>query len=181
MTNLVLETIHARTGVTSYTKEIPSRELLEMIVKAGIAAPSAYNRQSWHFSVVTNPELLEALDRMTFHGLDSIGDIAEDERDYKPLYDAPALIILSSSEDNEYAQMDCACANQNMAIAAKSLGLSSRFLDVPNIPFQGNKNLGKMYGVPEGYKTVCFLVVGYGKEIEQTPSPRNHNVVTYLE
>ena len=59
VTNEVLNTILSRKGVKQYKSNPVPRELLEAIVAAGIAAPNAFNRQAWHFSVITNKTLLE--------------------------------------------------------------------------------------------------------------------------
>ena len=65
VTNEVLNTILSRKGVKQYKSNPVPRELLEAIVAAGIAAPNAFNRQAWHFSVITNKTLLEEIDAET--------------------------------------------------------------------------------------------------------------------
>lgn len=69
VTNEVLNTILSRKGVKQYKSNPVPRELLEAIVAAGIAAPNAFNRQAWHFSVITNKTLLEEIDAETNHRL----------------------------------------------------------------------------------------------------------------
>ena len=64
VTNEVLNTILSRKGVKQYKSNPVPRELLEAIVAAGIAAPNAFNRQAWHFSVITNKTLLEEIDAL---------------------------------------------------------------------------------------------------------------------
>lgn len=126
VTNEVLNTILRRKGVKQYKSDPVPRELLETIVAAGIAAPNAFNRQAWHFAVVTNKALLDEIDTETNHRLG-------DEEGYHSLYGAPVLIVISSAKDNDFAKQDCSAANENMALAATSLGLASRYLDVPNL------------------------------------------------
>lgn len=89
VTNEVLNTILSRKGVKQYKSNPVPRELLEAIVAAGIAAPNAFNRQAWHFSVITNKTLLEEIDAETNHRLG-------DEEGYHSLYGAPVLIVISS-------------------------------------------------------------------------------------
>ena len=151
VTNEVLNTILSRKGVKQYKSNPVPRELLEAIVAAGIAAPNAFNRQAWHFSVITNKTLLEEIDAETNHRLG-------DEEGYHSLYGAPVLIVISSARDNNFAKQDCSAANENMALAAKSLGLASRYLDVPNLYTNTPEGAGckEMCGIPKDYDTVCF-------------------------
>lgn len=44
-----------------FTEEAVSQEDMETIVKAGINAPSAMNGQPWHFSVITDAEVLKQI------------------------------------------------------------------------------------------------------------------------
>lgn len=46
----------SRTSIRNFTGEPVSREQLETILKAGMAAPSAMNVQPWRFVVVTEKE-----------------------------------------------------------------------------------------------------------------------------
>lgn len=120
--NEVLRTIFSRAGVKLYANQVPSRELLEILLKAGTAAPNAYNKQRWHFTSVTNSQILQQIDRLTFRHMVEGGGTATDSA-YRPLHGAPALIIISSARDNPFAKQDCSCANQNIALAMMSLGL----------------------------------------------------------
>ncbi len=57
----VLQTISNRRSHRAYTKKQLPEETLSAILKAGLESPSAVNRQPWHFSVVQNPELIQAV------------------------------------------------------------------------------------------------------------------------
>ena len=175
VTNEVLNTILRRKGVKQYKSEPVPRELLETIVAAGIAAPNAFNRQAWHFAVVTNKALLDEIDTETNHRLG-------DEEGYHSLYGAPVLIVISSAKDNDFAKQDCSAANENMALAATSLGLASRYLDVPNLYTNAPEGPGckEKCGIPKDYNTVCFLCLGYSDDLDEQPTPKRSDVVTYV-
>ena len=51
-----LDVIMTRTSIRSFTGDPVSRENLETILKAGMAAPTAMNNQPWRFVVVTDKE-----------------------------------------------------------------------------------------------------------------------------
>lgn len=180
--NIVVETIMSRKGTTEYMPEQIKEEDLETILAAGRAAPNAYNAQEWHFTVVQNKCLLKRIDKATFEALNRIGEIGDDEKDYKPLYNAPTLIILSASKESLYGKQNCSCASQNMAIAAKSLGIGSRFLDVPNMIFRDDTGAEflKDCMIPDGFETICQLVLGYPIKKDEKPNTRKVDVVTYI-
>ncbi|MBP5693202.1 MAG: nitroreductase family protein, partial [Bacteroidales bacterium] len=51
-----LDVIMSRTSVRSFTGDPVSKENLETILKAGMAAPTAMNGQPWRFVVVTDKD-----------------------------------------------------------------------------------------------------------------------------
>jgi nitroreductase len=53
--------IHSRKSVKSFTGAPVSTESLEKIVRAGMAAPTAVNKQPWSFVVVTDRKKLDEL------------------------------------------------------------------------------------------------------------------------
>ncbi|TEU05420.1 nitroreductase, partial [Candidatus Bathyarchaeota archaeon] len=53
----LVDTILSRRSIRNYEhNEIP-KEVLDKILEAGRQAPSAMNRQPWHFVVVTDPSI----------------------------------------------------------------------------------------------------------------------------
>ena len=62
---------------------------------------------------------------------------------------APTAIIVSG-DGSKFATADCANATQNMAVAAKSLGLGSCYMAAPCIAFRQSehKDLFEALGIP---------------------------------
>ena len=180
--NEVVRAIFARAGVKEYTTEPVKKEDLDLILRAGVAAPNAYNKQAWRFYAVTRADLLREIDQATYEALVERG-ITKAGSGYHPLHDAPVLIVVSSSRENPFAKQDCSCANQNMALAAWSLGLATRFLDVPNYAFnsEGGAGLKKACKVPEGYDTVCFLCLGHPADPGYSPTPKKTDVIDWVQ
>src|SRR3712207_7085928 len=52
------QTIVTRTSVRAYTDAPVESEKIEKLLRAGMAAPSAVNKQPWHFIVVTDKAVL---------------------------------------------------------------------------------------------------------------------------
>ena len=59
-----LQDLMTRRSVRSYTDEMPSKEVIEEIVKAGMNAPSGKNRQSAIILAVTNRMVRDTLSRL---------------------------------------------------------------------------------------------------------------------
>lgn len=58
---VVINNILQRTSVRSYEDRPVEKEKIEKLLRAGMAAPTAVNKQPWHFIVVTDKNQLEKL------------------------------------------------------------------------------------------------------------------------
>lgn len=113
-----LELILKRRSIREYLdKEIPDSDI-EKILRAGLSSPSACNKMPWHFIVVKDKELIHKM---------SIAN----GRSGIPLYNAPLAILVCIDKNKElehareYSIIDCAIAEENMVLAALSLGIGS--------------------------------------------------------
>ena len=57
----IVESIMTRTSIREYTDQAISADTVETLLRAGMAAPSAVNKQPWHFIVVNKKEKLMEL------------------------------------------------------------------------------------------------------------------------
>ena len=120
--------------------EIPENDL-ELIVLAGIRAPSARNLQPWFFTVVREPDLARKI-------------IPQTE-------DGNVLIVVSAEGDGKtnYVQiLDCSLAVQNIYLTAQSLGYGSRIYTAPieNL----NNNLKADLEIPDSRSAVAVVRIG---------------------
>ncbi|MCF0121159.1 MAG: nitroreductase family protein, partial [Oscillospiraceae bacterium] len=105
--------------------------------------------------------------------------------DYHNFYHAPAAIIVSG-ETREVGQdrviADCANASQNICVAAQSLGLGTCY--IASFTFCLSSPLGDfMYEalkLPEGYKPLFAVAVGYPDETPNERAPRREGTVAYI-
>jgi nitroreductase len=119
---------------------------LTTILSAGIRAPSAGNRQPWHFTVVRDQNLGKQL--------------------VSGIVDGNVLIVVSAAGDgktNGPAILDCALATDSLYLAAQALGLGSRIYTGPMDNL--NRNLKGTLGLPSGYSAVALVRIG------RIPSP----------
>ena len=109
----VIDGILSRHSIRQFTGESVSKEDLETMVKAGMAAPSAVNVQPWAFLVITDRGILDRLCAVLPYA--------------KMLDRAGAAIVVCGvpDKDDQYAPkywiQDCSAATENILLAAHAL------------------------------------------------------------
>ncbi len=167
-TNTVLETIKARRSVRVYSNQQVSREDLEAILEAGTYAPSGMHYETWHFTAIRNTEKLTELNDRIRQAFAKSNEPRIRERgnnqSYNCYYHAPTLVIVSNETTQWWAAMDCACAIENMFVAATSLGIASCWInqlggvtcDDPDV-----RAFITQLGVPADHKVYGCVALGY--------------------
>lgn len=149
-----------RRSIRKFTGEKLSEELLNEVLKAGFASPTAKNKQLWEFVIVDDMDILNAF--------------KEVHRFSMPLINAGLGILVcgdQSKEDHEgYWIGDCAAAIQNMLIRIEELELGACWIGVyPNEDRMAV--LEKVLDLPEHIKPMGFIAVGHPDE-KKAPSDR---------
>ena len=133
MLNEVLENIKSRRSVRTYTEQQVSAENLNLILEAATYAPSGMNFQTWHFTAIQDADILRELNEKIKGAFAKSDEPRLQERGHSETYccyyHAPTLIIVSNEPTQWWASMDCACAMQNIFLAAKSLGIGSCWIN----------------------------------------------------
>lgn len=116
--NDTLNTIFARKSVRSFKSDAVPDEKLRMLVRAGMAAPTAVDKRPWEFIVVTDRAVLKQL---------------ADALPYAKMAEKAAAAIIVAGDvkkqwggmESDYWIMDCSAATQNILLAAESMGLGA--------------------------------------------------------
>ena len=161
--NAALENIATRTSVRSYLDKPVDAALIEQLLRAGMAAPSAVNKQPWHFVVVTDKAQLAALAKANPHA----GMAAN----------APLAIVVCgdmnkalSGEAREFWVQDCSAATENILLAANALGLGAVWTGTyPNQ--ERCKAVSSVLQLPKNLIPLCTIVIGYPDK-ENTPKDK---------
>jgi nitroreductase len=194
--NPVLRNIYARRSVRNYKPDpVPDEVLLELI-KAGIYAPTARNQQAWRFAVVTNKEDIDRYsDRakelwrknlaLKAAGILGIGGVSRYVKMMSSpalhlFHHAPALVFIFAPKGRFVAE-DCACAAENMMLAASSLELGSCWIGFA-MPLGSDKKTLEELQVPKGYKMMAALVFGYPtNEVRKAPARNEDILISWVE
>ena len=78
-------------------------------------------------------------------------------------YHAPTLVIVSNEPTQWWAGMDCACAIENMFLAAQSLGIGSCWINQLGTTCDDSevREFITSLGVPENHKVYGCVALGY--------------------
>ncbi len=151
--NDVLRTIAARRSHRAYQETQLTDEQVQILLKAGMDAPSAVNRQPWHFTVVQNQALLKEINQAVWEETMKAAPENRSPRFKDPAFDvfyhAPTVIFISADKENYWNHMDSGIACQNICLAAESIGLGTVILGMPRAAFQNEK-------APQFRKALCF-------------------------
>lgn len=144
----LVDVILSRRSVRRYQKKEIPRDAMDKILEAGRQAPSAMNRQPWHFIVVTSNESKKELSKWLFT---------------KHIKDSPVTIVGCAKTgflDRKWSIIGTSIALQNMVIAAWALGIGSCWIG----GFKEDK-VKELLEIPDKWKIVALVTLGYPDKI----------------
>lgn len=166
----VLDNIMTRTSIRLYQSRAVESEKVEQILKAGMAAPSALNRQPWTFVVVDDKETLQKL-------------FVNHPR--KTLTSAPMAIVVCGDmtkaiegEGREFWVQDASAATQNILLSAHALGLGAVWTGVYPLA-ERVEATRSILGLPEYITPLDIVIVGYAAESQAPKDKWNPENVHY--
>lgn len=165
-----LDCIMTRTSVREYTdKQVPD-SVVETLLKAAMAAPTAMNKQPWHFVVVTDKAVREA--------------IAQADQ-YIRAKEAPLVIVacgdLAKEEEGEgrdFWIQDVSAATENILLAAHAQGLGAVWCGIHPIKAR-EKAIADILGLPKGIIPLSAVCIGYPAHEHQPKDKWNPKAVHY--
>ncbi len=136
-----MQALLTRRSTRNYKPDAVEPEKLNQILKAAGQAPSGGNNQYNHFLVIRNSDVIRNLIGMTEAAFAKM-EIAEDtyaslkhaitaakKGGYVFCYNAPILIVVANRKGYGNNIADCACAIENMMVAANALDLGSCWIN----------------------------------------------------
>ena len=184
-----LEAITTRRSTRNYKPDPVEQEKLERILEAGRQAPSGGNNQASHFFVIRNREVLDRLIAMTekaFAGMETTENTyaslrhsieASRKGGYVFCYNAPVLIVAANRKDYGNNIADCACALENMMVAANALDLGSCWINQLKW-LNGEPEIVEYlrgFGMKEDERVYGAVIIGYPATDTGLP---NRNLMT---
>ena len=154
-TQAVLDNIAQRKSVRSYTAEQVPDEMIEKLLRAAMAAPTAMNRQPWEFVVLKDRAALD--------------DLAGKLKYAKMLSQAPLAIVVCAETmitladgtqvENNFWEHDASAATQNILLAAEAMGLGA----VWTAASDGERCaiVKEALDIPGTIKPLCVIPIGF--------------------
>ena len=157
-----INNIMTRTSIRQYTDEPVSKADIETMLRAGMAAPTAVNKQPWHFVVINSKEKL--------------AELAGDNPRGGMLKKAPLAIVVCGNMDKALSGQgrgfwvqDCSAATENILLAANAIGLGAVWTGL--YPDENRAGVvAKVLKLPETYIPLCTIVIGHPAE---QPTPKD--------
>lgn len=145
--------IHERKSVRHFTNKQVSKAQLEALAKAGMAAPTAVNKQPWAFVAIDNRDVMNKLQEALPYA--------------SMLQTATAAMVVCGDlnkalegDAQAYWVQDCSAATQNVLLAAESLGLGAVWTGVFPIS-ERVQSVQKILNMPENFIPLCVIPIGY--------------------
>ena len=147
-----MNSIFTRRSIREYDSCPVEQENLERILRAGMQAPSAMNRQPWEFLVVKNPEMIQKIAALTPYG--------------KPAARAPVVLVplvnlQTAGEKNRFWVQDLSASVQNILLQVTEEGLGGCWMGI--YPDEDRTQaLHNTLNLPDGILPFAMISVGYG-------------------
>lgn len=179
-----LECIMTRRTCRAFKPDMPEKEKLDAVLEAARVAPSGMSRFTRHFAVITDKDWLARMNERVrlIAGDASVSSNLERNgaKGYSCNYHSPVFVVVSADPSYNTSRDDCACALENMFLAAHAVGLGSCWINQ-----LGGDNCEKLRdllteaGVPAGHRVYGCCALGYAAG---EPAPRKPRVekIDYL-
>jgi len=157
-----IQVIMSRRSVRKYKPKMVPGEVLKRILEAGRYAPSAANKQPWHFIVVTDSEIKDELSKGKWNSF---------------IKDSAFTIVGCAYEGNAFSRrwstIDTTIALQNMVIAACSLGIGSCWIG----DFE-ETDVRRILHVSRRWRIISLISFGYPETPKITPRKSLKKIVS---
>jgi len=153
-----LSFITGRRSIRRYREEVIPEEDIIQLLNAAMHAPSAVNRQPWHFIVSSDRQLF--------------GKISDIHPNASFLPGASHAILVCGDEqlqhDTGYYLADCGAATENLLLAAHAMGIGSCWIGIYPRPHR-EEAFSSLFGLPDHIKPFALVSLGYPAEEKQSP------------
>lgn len=163
-----MDSIFKRRSIRKYLDSDVSDEMVEEILKAGMAAPSAGDEQPWQFVVVRNKSTM--LEFPKFHQYAQM------------LKEAPVAIIVCGDLNRQAYEgfwiQDCSAAIQNMLLQITEMGLGSVWVGI----YPDERRVEKtkeLLDLPENIVPVAVLPIGVPGEFKPPTNRYDKKMIHY--
>ena len=192
-----IEAILTRRSTRNFKQDAVEQEKVDTILDAAKQAPSGCNNQTNHFLVIRNGDVIRRLITLTekvFSEMEYAENtypslkhsiIAAKKGGYIFCYNAPLLIVVANRRSYGNNLSDCACAIENMMIAANALDLGSCWINQLRWLNEEPRLVEYLYslGMKTDERVYGAVVIGYpaGGLPNRNLMTQKGNEITYVD
>ena len=158
----IYDMIMSRTSVRSFLDQPIEPKKVDMLLHAGMAAPSACNKQPWHFAVIDDRKLLDLIPHFSPYA--------------NMVKEAPLAIVVCGNLnktlegiEQEFWIQDCAAATENILLMAHALNLGAVWTALYPLEDRYNR-MQNLLGLPSNLIPLNTIVIGHPKNL---PAPKD--------
>ncbi|MBN1857685.1 nitroreductase family protein [Candidatus Bipolaricaulota bacterium] len=155
-----MDVIIGRRSIRRYQDRLVPEDVVERLLKAAMAAPSAGDEQPWHFLVIRSSEKRVGVARVHPYA--------------QMVKQAPVAIIVCGDPRLEkydgFWVQDCSAATENLLLSARALGLGAVWCGVHPVG-ERETALRSVLGIPQEIVPFAVVAVGYPAD-EPAPADR---------
>ena len=161
----VHELFRRQRAIRNFTDEDVPDDLVEQILTAAIHAPSGSNTQPWHFIVIRDPSVKQAISEVYEEARADISRVAAPSAGgvRQPLSAAPVLIVAcvntpASGRAGFQTGASIYPSVQNILLAARALGLGSVLTTLHR---RRKARIHEILGIPDHVESAAIIPLGW--------------------
>lgn len=158
----IYDMIMSRTSVRSFLDQPVEHKKVDMLLHAGMAAPSACNKQPWHLAVIDDRKLLDQIPHFSPYA--------------SMVKEAPLAIVVCGDMhktlngiEQEFWIQDCAAVTENILLMAHALDLGAVWTALYPLEDRYNR-MQNLLGLPSNLIPLNTIIIGYPKNL---PAPKD--------
>ncbi len=171
-----------RRSIRDYKDKAVPLEIIHKIIEDSIKAPNSANQQPWRFIIINDMALMKRLSDSSKAAM--IEDIESEpdsprkaflerlrDEDMNVFYNASCLVYIVGQDGNYSLDVDVGLLAAYFMLSASSRGLGTCWIGMGR--HVRDKGLLDEIGLPEGYRIVAPIILGYPKGNIPDMNPRN--------
>lgn len=163
--NPAIDNILSRKSVRAYLDKGVEKEKIDLMLRAGMAAPSGKDTRPWEFILISDRAQLDSMAASLPYA--------------KMLTQAHyAIVVCGDSVRSSYWYLDCSAAAQNILLAAESLGLGAVWTAA--YPYEDRMKVVREHtNLPDTILPLCVIPFGYPATKEQPKQKFDEKKIHY--
>lgn len=166
--------VEKRRSIRKYTDEKLKKEDIELLVRAGLKAPTAKNLDTVELIVVEDKSTLEELSEFRATNAKHIKNAA------------CAIAVISDTEISpDHNRQDACIAASFILLQAEDLDIGACWVNVYNKFDKNNiradERIRSILNIPNKYNVECVIALGYKNEVPRNKKEKNFNKDVHYE